>query len=641
MHFFGLGFNMITMTALAIAVGMIVDDAIVVAENIFRHAEITKDPIGASINGAAEIAGPDATGTFTTVAAFLPLLVVTGIAAIFLKPFGLTVTTALVISLLLSLTVVPLLFSKSRSAAIQKEEFMGNKVLHSIDNLLQAVLRFSFRHKLVIIGIALVSLLASGLIAFLGKASILPPIDEGALLIEYILPPGTSLKESNRIGDILDKIALADPDVSCVYRRTGSPESGYQVEGVNRGELFIKLKPKEKRIHSAWEIMSELKKAYSRIPGCVFLYHQPTQEKMDESFSGLPALFGVTIYGSDIKKLTSLAAKIEDLLLKDPAISNVINNTKVSSMEINVRLNYRRLCLYGLEPADVLSLLQAAHIGVETTRIIRQKEEIPVIVRLKTKDKLMIKSIKELPIILPSGGIVPLKDVADICINRTPATITHLNGHREVTLIAEVEGNIPEVVKGLRQKFRGIKLPQGYQIEFSGQYHILIETAKELLMAVLCAIVLIYFIMTMQFGSWIQPLVILITIPLSVVGAVIGLFVTGQGLNLSVGMGMITLVGIAVNNAIVLIDYVNRHRNSGDDIEKALLLAVSVRLRPILLTTSTTIAALLPTAIVTSTGSRIFQPFSIAVIGGLLTAIFATLVIIPTTIRILYNPQRD
>ena len=169
-----------------------------------------------------------------------------------------------------------------------------------------SVLRFSFRRKWLILGSALLFLSLSGLSVFLGKMSLLPPVDEGAVLIEYVMPQGTSLSESNRIGNILERLALEEPDVHSVYRRTGSPESGYQIEGVNSGEIMIKLKPPGKRSRSAVEVMNALKKDYSRFGGVVFLYHQPTQEKIDESFSGLPTFFGVTIFGTDVNRLVSL-----------------------------------------------------------------------------------------------------------------------------------------------------------------------------------------------------------------------------------------------------------------------------------------------------------------------------------------------
>jgi len=638
MRVLGLTFNIITMTALTLAIGMIVDDAIVVAENIFRHAKTIKDPARASITGAAEIAAPDASGTFTTVAAFLPLVMVTGLAAIFLRPFAITIGSALLVSLILSLTLVPLLFGHIKGASIQRNGFMGERFLGLLERCLQRILSFSFRHRKLVIILCLMTLGLSGLTLLLGRASLLPPIDEGAILIEYIMPPGTSLIESNRIGEALDRMAMADPDVSTVYRRTGSPEVGYQVEGVNRGELFIKLRPRSRRSRSVAEITASIKRSFSTMNGMVFLYHQPTQEKIDESFSGLPALFGVTIYGTDMEKLTGLAGEVEGILTKDPAISNVINNTKVRQKEVTVRLDRGALAKYGVEPAEVLTTLQATRLGVEATRIIRQKGDVAVMVRLGGGEAQSPEDIRLLPI----GGksALPLERVAHITVRPSPASITRINGRREITLIAELEGNFSTVIKRLQRRFDEVQLPAGYSIEFAGQYRVLMKTALEMAFTLMAAMVLIYLIMVMQFHALMQPLVILLTIPLSFIGALIALFLTGQGVDVSVAMGAVTLAGIAVNNAIVLMDCSNRERSSGKGTFEALSSAVSVRLRPILLTTFTTIAALLPAAIGTTTGSRIFQPFAITVIGGLLSSVAATLIIVPTLASFLPSPKK-
>jgi len=632
MRFLNIGINVITMTALTLAIGMIVDDAIVVAENIFRHAHLVSDAKEASIEGASEIAGPDASGSFTTVAAFLPLVLVTGIAALFMLPFALTISVALIISLLLSLTLVPTLLSRVKGTHSKKKRFLGARVLGRLDDALQTILKFSFRHEWLILSLAVLSLCVAGFTVFLSKASVLPPIDEGAILIEYIMPPGTSLSESDRIGDALDRIALVDQDVSCVYRRTGSPEKGYQIEGVNRGELLIKLKSKNKRNRSVSEIIHTLKVSYSKFSGVVFLYHQPTQEKIDESFSGLPALFGVTIYGTNMDTLISLANQIEAVLSKEPGISNVVNNTKVKIPQIDVRINYPQLAQYGVDVANMLNTLKAARLGIEATRIIRQKEDVAVLVRMDIDTVLNIEHIKQLPITTTNGDWLPLERVAEVSIKHAPSAITRLNGQREITLLAEVEGNIPSMVKSLRRKFQHIEFPEGYSIDFSGQYKVLIETAIEMIFAILAAVLLIYLIMVMQFSSLLQPLIILMTIPLSLVGALVGLFLIHQSIDVSVGMGIITLVGVAVNNAIVLLDFSNKEIASGKGVVEALLSAASIRLRPILLTTLTTIAALLPAAIGTTVGSKIFQPFAITVICGLLGSIFATLIVVPTLV---------
>ena len=628
MHLYGLGLNVITMTALVLAIGMIVDDAIVVTENIYRHSLTTQDSRKASIEGAVEISGPDASGTFTTVAAFLPLVIVGGIASVFLRPFGFTISAGLLVSLLLSLTLVPVLFSKGKIKQVS-DNYIGFKVIGILNKGIKKILKFSMNHKLLLLIFSLILLACSLLPGIFGKSDVLPPIDEGAILIEYVMPPGTSLKESNRIGRILDTIALSVPDVEAVYRRTGSPETGFQIEGVNRGEIMIKLKPKNIRKRNVNEIIDSLRKVYSKFNAIVFMYHQPTQEKIDESFSGLPALFGVTIYGKDADKLIAVAKHVENIMSSIKGVNNIINNSKIKIPQIKIKPDYSALAMYNLEPRNIFDTIKAANLGILSTEIIKENKNIPVYLKLQLPEKVDAEKIKYLTVTDKKGNNIPLYKLAKISISYMPVAISHINGEREITLIADIEGNIPAIVKDMQNRFSRIKLPEGYTITFSGQYKVMISTAIEMLLASLLAIILIYLIMAMQFKSLKQPFIILITIPFSIAGASMLLFLTGQGLNISVGMGAVTLIGIAVNNAIVLVDYFNRSIKKGLKANDAIFEAVGVRLRPIILTSATTISALIPTAIGTTIGSHIFQPFAITVIGGLITGMFGTLIIVP------------
>ena len=385
------------------------------------------------------------------------------------------------------------------------------------------------------------------------------------------------------------KLFLENKNVETTYLRVGSAEGSYQVEGVNRGEITAKLKDKKRRKDDILKVIAELKKKTDKLKGVIILYHLPTMEKIDESFSGLPALFGVTIYGTDMDTLMSLGNKVEAIMAKDSAIANIVNSTKVKSPEINVRLNYPKLAQYGTKAEDVLATLQASRFGVEATRIIRQKEDVAVMVKMAVSKTLNPAQLKQLPITAGNGEIIPLERIADVRISHVPASITRLNGQRKITLLAEVNGSITTAVSRLRKKFSSIELPKGYSIDFTGRYKTLIETATEMLFVFLAAVVLIYLIMVMQFHSWLQPLIILFAIPLSLVGAIIALFVTGQGIDVSVAMGAVALVGISVNNAIVLLDYSNKNISSGKTVEESLLSAASVRLRPVLMTALTTI----------------------------------------------------
>ncbi|WP_020677579.1 efflux RND transporter permease subunit [Geopsychrobacter electrodiphilus] len=626
MQLFGQTLNVITLSALTLAVGMVVDDAIVVAESVMRHLQSGAGRQAASLAGAAEIAGPDISGTLTTVAAFAPLLFLGGIAGLFVRPFGLVVSVALLASLVVSLTLVPMLFGQID--CVGRHRALGSRLLDGLDRGLQKTLRCAFAHRGLVLLLGGLSLGLGGLAAWLGPVSVLPPIDEGAILIEYVMPPGTSLSESDRVGNILEQQALAQPDVETVYRRTGSPEGGFQIEGVNRGELTLKLSPRKVRSRTVAQIIARLRSAYAQIPGVAFLYHQPTQEKMDESLSGLPALFGVTIYGRDNNRLVTLAGQAEEIMAKDSALANIINNTKIKSPQIIFRPDPLELARYGLAPGDVFATIQASRSGLLATTILRQRQQVQVLLKNDAPPDMTLDLLEGLAINTAKGP-VPLRQLAKVEMTHLPAAVTRLNGQREVTLLAEVDGSIPAAVERLRQKFSAISLPEGYSITFTGQYQVLTQTIRDFLLVGLAAMMLVYLILTMQFHSWRQPLIILVTIPVALVGAIVLLAITQVGLDVSVGMGVLTLVGIAVNNAIVLLDYTNRQVAAGQDLTDALLAAASVRLRPILMTATTTICALIPVALNPAVGSRIFQPFAITVIGGLLSATFATLILVP------------
>lgn len=629
MQALGLSLNVVTMTALALAIGMIVDDAIIVAENIARHAA-NKLPRKAALDGAVEISGPDASGTFTTLAAFLPLVVIGGMAALFLRPFGWTVGAALLVSLILSLIMVPSLSAIPWFSAKETgKQQAGLHIMQRLDAFADKCMNWGTLHrKSLVLSLIGTVVLAAGLAGF-GRVSLLPPLDEGSILIEYTMPPGTSLAESDRVGDKLESIARQQADVTSVYRRTGSPISGYQIEGVNRGELMIKLKPLKERQHSAEEMMQRFRQLYASFSGMTFLFHQPMQEKMDESFSGLPALFGVSIFGEDENKLIELAGQVETLLTRNQSISNIVNNTKVRSSQMTVRIRPGALAQYGLTPADVMQTVRAAGIGVQATQVIRAQENVPILLQWQGTKIRHPDEVGQLPVPTPNGGWIPLQKLADIESSAVAATVTRLNGQRQITLLAEAEGNLLSIARRIQSQLDQLDLPKGYSASVSGQYPVLMHTVFEFGLTAVAAIGLIYLIMVLQFGSWRQPLAILVAIPVALAGGMIAVESFGLGIDTSIGMGALTLIGIAVNNGIVLVDFANRGLTVGLSPMDAWKQAVHVRLRPVVMTAATTIASLLPIAVGLGGASEIFRPFAVMVIGGLLAAMAGTLILLP------------
>ncbi len=618
--------NMITLAALTLSLGMVVDDSIIVLEIIEKYLEKGKSLIESIRKGVSEIFAADLNGTLTTVIVFLPLLFISGYMKDMITPFGLTITLTLLGSFLISITVIPAL-------VYWKGGLKGKKVqepvfLQKFKTINDRLLHFSLSHKtLVVIVLTLLFVVCGGLLPFTNKADMLPPVDEGALLFEYVMRPGVSLKESGKVEDELMQVIQQNPNVDNIYLRIGSPSDTYYVEGVNRGEMFIKLVDKKHRTENVTQLIDGFKKQFATFDGIVMLYHQPTQENIDESFSGLPAFFGVSVTGPNLDTLTRLASVVEKTAGKTGDFSDIINNSKYLVPQINVTPNRVEMSRFGVSGFDLYRELALAFRGEVVARFVKEQIPVSVFLRLPPGDRNNLKNLEHLAIRTSGGKYIPLYRLAKIKRVNALSSISHLNGTRELTVVADPEGNLFGAVKKLKTSL-GDFLPNGYSLQIRGQYQTLIETLKSFSFVIIVAIVLIYLILYLQFNSFWQPFVILLKIPLDFIGVFIALLVTHQQLNISVALGLLTLIGVSVNNAILLIDKVNRLRlEENYSLPEALKVAVHLRTRPILMTGLTTIIALLPAAV--GFGSAIHQPFAITIIGGMITGIIFSLNIIP------------
>lgn len=636
-----LSMNTITLGAIAVAVGMVVDDSIIVLENIVRHKDMKKSAMQAVIAGTKEIFGADVSGTLTTVVAFLPFVFLPGLAGIFARPFALVIITTLLVSLIISLTIIPLVLLKGKKHKVSKPIAAG--FLKSLIGMNQNILKHFLKHKKRVIFLTvIVFFISAGLLVF-SRVAFLPQVDEGAILLEYVLTPGTSLNESNRIGEILEQIALQDKDVQNVYRRTGSEGGTYQVEPVNRGELVIKLVSRKKRKHQITDVIASLKKKIDKIPGMIALYHQVTSEKMDESFSGLPTVFGVTLYGEDYSKLIDYAGKIEDIANNTKGIGNVLNNTKYLVPELQYKPDKKMIARYGLNSKDIMKELRLSLGGEKIAEIIKGERNIPIFLRYKDWNNTM-SYLKKFPYRVNNNTYIPLSKLLKMSTSYGANAITHINLMREITLPMEVDGSFGAIIKRLNSKISGLHLPKNYFVEFNGQYKIFIGMIKQFGIFALIALLLVYLIMSFQFGNYVQPFVIMLEIPLSFIGAFIAIAISRLPMNLSFFIGLITLVGISVNNGIVLIDYANKKRKEGLSDKESVMFAASVRTRPIILTALTTILGLLPISFGLGIGSKIHQPLAVCVIGGLLVNIILTLNVLPViliSVENLFKKQKS
>ncbi len=630
MNGLGLGLNLMTLGALTVAIGMLADDAIVVLENIDRHRSRGQTPWQAAINGSREILGADLAGTLTVLAAFAPLLMVGGLAGRLFHPFALTFSVLLLFSLLLSVSLIPLAaayWMRPQSQARAYHQGPGAIIVQAFERFNLHLLDILLRHRIksqLLIGILL--LVSLSLLAF-NPARMLPLLDEDSLLLSYGLAPGTSLAESNRVGDDLERRLLALPAVKSVFRRTGSPGSSFYIEGQNEGELVLRLD--QSRTVDPQVVKAAVKRLLAATPGVVGRVNEPTSEKLEESFSGLPALFGITLYGRDLKQLYASAARVETVARGVEGMANVVNNTRVPVEQLRVMVDRPALARFDV---DAVSLAQAVHRAMQgetLSQVVIKQQAIDIFLRYALPHRDSIADLRQLQVPDHRGRLIPLSQLAHIETLSSYPLIEHQRGIRTLTLTAEIDGNPLAVIPRLQQALVKLKLPQGIQWGYTGEYGQLLRTGRQLLWLLLSSALLVYGIISIQLGNLLDPAVVLSKLPLDFMGAALALFITRQPLDLTVAIGFITLIGVATNNGIMLLSFTRDFRRQGLDAVAAVREAVRLRSRPMLLTHLTTLLALVPAALGLGNGPQLLQPLSIMLFGGLTAGTLLTLNLLP------------
>jgi CzcA family heavy metal efflux pump len=630
MRWAGFGINLMTLGALTVTIGMIDDDAILVLENVFRHRQMGKGAFAATREGVREILAADVAGTLTTVAAFVPLVLVTGLAGRLFLPFGLTFAFVLLLSLLFSLTLIPVATARwlpATEATFQPSAAAGARWIPWATKVNRRLLDRLLEHRaLTIAGAAVLMAGSAGLLVF-NPVRFLPLLDERSLLMSYQLAPGTALSESDRVGDRLEKLALDQPGVESVFRRTGSPGSSFFVEGPDEGELVLRIDPSAGL--PARQVKAALDAQLTTVPGILTRINEPTSEKLDESFSGLPALFGITVVGNDLPALHEAAQRIEGVARGTPGVANVTNNTKVPVDTLNVDIDRAACARYGVAPENVAHAVQIAMQGVDAGQSIVEGRILHLFVRYTSNSRRNADDLAQVLVLGPNGAAIPVGQLARIHPTRAYASIEHQFGSRALTLPAEIVGSPYTVIARLNAAIDRLGLPPDIRVTYTGEYQQLMQTAGQMLWILLASAVLVYGIMAVQLGNFLDPAVVLVKLPIDFVGAAIALFVTRQELDLTVMIGLVTLIGVSVNNGIVLLSFVRELRRAGQDAVTAVRQAVEVRIRPMLLTQVTTILALIPAALGIGAGPQLLQNLGIMLFGGLLVGGVLTLNLIP------------
>lgn len=622
MYFADLSLNIITLGGIALGVGMLVDNSIVVLENIYRQRSLGIGRIDAAKEGASEVANAISASTLTTVAVFIPVIFIEDMLAQLFSSMALTVAFSLLASLFVALTLIPMLSSKVLKVN-QAESKKSNKEKRYI-KFYKDLLGKSLKHKYKILTAFIIFFIffAVGIAADIIpiKTEYMPASDQGTIRVFAEMTGNSTLEMNNELAQTIHDRLEEIPEIDIFTSRVSS----------SRANLTVELLSLEDRDRDVSEIAEEIRNKTDNIPGASINVSAVTSMFGGRGRGGEGTAVEARIKGPDLDSLLNYGERAEDLINDVEGIRNTNLSLERGNEEIHVRINKNQAQNYGFSDNDIISYVDSALSGSTITQLTESGEEIDINLKLKDSESTSLRNLEDINLFSSDGETVPLSQLASIEEGRGYSSIERDDQQRYVSLSAdiferplgEVQNDVEDVIS------EELNLPSGYTISYGGEAEDMASSFSQLYIAGILAIILVYMVMASQFESLIHPFVIMFTVPLSVIGAVSGLVITGTALSVNGLIGAIMLVGIVVNNAIVMIDYINTRQDHMSRYE-AIIEAAPIRLRPILMTTLTTVLALLPLAIGVGTGAETQQPMAIVVIGGLLFSTILTLVIIP------------
>ena len=637
----GYSLNIMTLGGLALGVGMLVDNAVVVIENIYRNMETGKNRKDAASTGASQVGMAIIASTFTTIAVFLPMSLSSGIAGQLSRGLSLTVSFSLLASLIVALTVVPMIASKIFKKQEERHTIKNKNAvgpMQIIRGKYGKILTWTLKSRRIMLSVlVLIMIITVGAGWFFVGKEFMPKSDTGMITLNLELPVGARLSETDIKAGILEDIALSIPEVERVLMMVGSSGEAMMASfgptGSNQAMAMIKLYDEDQRTgkRSDEEILNEIRDRFPDFPGVKLENQDMASSSM---MGGSSSAIDIKIFGKDLDRTGAYALEIEKAISTVEGVVDAHSSLEQGKPEIGIKINKEKAMRLGLPVAVVAGQLRTLTLGTVSTRL-REKNgnETDIRVRLREKDRLTRKTIESLPINLPMGGTIPLKEVADFKDIYGPIEIEHEEQTRMVHVYANRTGrNLGDIVTDIKIAIAPVveKFPSGYSYELGGENETMKDSFKDLGLAMIMAIILVYAIMAALFESITQPLVILVTLPLAAIGVVWIFLITGSTLSIVSFMGIIILIGIVVNNGIVLIDHINQlRRNENMEKHQALVQGGMDRLRPILITAGTTILGMLPMAFSTGQGASMKGPMALTVVGGLITSTFFTLFYVP------------
>ncbi|MGC4120759.1 MAG: efflux RND transporter permease subunit [Myxococcales bacterium] len=641
---FGFTLNTMSLLGLSLAIGILIDDAIVVRENIVRHVELGLDHVEAAHRGTDQIGLAVAATTFSIVAVFVPVAFMYGVAGQWFKPFALTIAISVLVSLFVSFSLDPMLSAYWADPQIRGER--RGRLTRALSRFnawfdrqadrYRGVVAWALDHRLATVAIGAASFVgALGLQAVLGGAGFVPVSDRSEIYLLVETPPGSSLEYTRRKVLEVSRLSRAHPEVAYTFATLGTPQP-LRAPGVDQALVYLKLTPRKDRHVNQEALGVGLRQELKQVAGA-------STSVFTSGFGGAFKQIQIEVQGKEIGRLNALAVQVRDALAQVPGAVDVGLSTRGQKPEIEVLLDRALAGQLGIKMADVAQALRPAFAGVESGYWIDPSGETrKVMVRLAPEARTNPTDLAALPLLLSGGSnggaptTLPLGQVARLRSTLGPAQVDHLDREKTINVQANVQGrSLSEVVRDLNVRLAKLPLPPGYSISQGGEARDQAEVFGRVGIALLVALVLMYLILVIQFGSFLDPLAILVSLPLSLIGVVLALLVTGDTLNIMSLIGVILLFGIVAKNAILLIDFAKWSRARGASLREALIEAGRIRLRPIMMTTVAIIAGMIPVALGVGEGGDFRAPLGRAVIGGVITSTVLTLLVIPTVYEIL------
>ena len=639
-----LSFDLMTLGGVAAAIGLVIDDAIVVVENIYTHMSRGESRREAVQNAVSEITVPIIGSTITPVVVFLPLTLLTGVTGVFFRSLALTMSVALLTSLVLALTFTPVLAERFVKAKPEDtfgpdEEEAHGRVLGAIIRRYESVLSVALDKKWIV-GLTIVLVLAGSYLLYRTLGSeFLPEFDESAFILDYIAPAGSSLAETNRMLQDVEELLLKTPEIESYSRRTGL-EMGLFVTEPNTGDFAVKLKPGHKR--STEEVISELRDQIKESQPALDVEFVGILPDVIGDLQGNPEPIEVKLFSEDAAALQEKAEEVEAAIQKVRGVVDTLSGVVISGPAVTFNIDPARAAQFGVTANDVASTITIAMSGEAASSILQQDRLIKVRVIFPPDVRTSLDKVKALQVRSSSGQLFRLDQVADIDIDKGQAEIERENLRQMIAVTGRLEGSDlgTAIGKIQNQLIADVKFPPGMTVEYGGLYQEQQSSFRELATALVLAVLLVFITLLIEFRSYAHPIAIVTGAVLALSGVLLALFITGSTLNVVSLMGMIMIVGIVAKNGILMLDAVEENLASGDTLRQALVRSGRRRFRPVLMTSLAAMLGMLPLALAIGAGAELLQPLAIAVIGGLTMALGLSLIVTPTVYAMLRHRFR-